>query len=141
MKKWQVKEDKNIADVMIEIFGKNEKELFQNLLTGFASIITNPKKLKEKEKFSFKMTAFTFEELVFNFVEELIYLKDTKAVIFKKGKFVFKKDTKFNLEAVLWGEKISEALPIKIDIKAITRHKFEVKKEKNKLKVIIVFDV
>jgi SHS2 domain-containing protein len=140
MKKWVIKEDKNIADILIEIYGKNEQDLFQNVLQGFTSIIVDFKKLRVKEKFSFKMTADSLTELVFNFVEELIYLKDTKGLLFKKGKFLLKQNNKLTLTAVLFGEKISDKIPIKIDIKALTRHKFRV--EKNKYyKATMVFDI
>lgn len=141
MKKWWLKEEENIADVSIEIFGKKEEDLFNNLTEAFTSIITDHKNLRSKEKFSLKMTALNLEELVFNFIEKLIYLKDTKGLLFKKGKFVFKRNKKISLTSILFGQKISDNLPIKIDIKAIARHKFEVKREKNIIKTTVVFDV
>lgn len=141
MKKWQVKDEENIADIVVEIFGKTEEDLLNNLIKAFTSIITKVDKIKEKEEYCLKITNDNFSDLVFDFVEKLIYLKDVKGLLFKKGKFVLKKNGELNLTTVLLGEKISQKLPIKVDVKAITRHKFQVKKEKDKFKATIVFDI
>jgi len=140
MKKWIVKEEKNIADVLIEAYGKNEQELFQNIVQAFTSIITDLENLKAKEKLSFKVKANEFAEIIFNFVEKLIYFKDVKALLFKRGKFVLKRNNELLLVVDLFGEKISDKMPIKIDVKALAHHKFKV--EKNKCyKTTMVFDV
>jgi len=140
MKKWVIKGEKNIADVFIEIYGKNERELFQNILQAFSSIITDLKKLKAKEKLSFKIKANDFAEIIFNFIEKLIYFKDVKALLFKRGRFILKRNNELLLTVDLLGEKISDKMPIKIDVKALTRHKFRVKKNKY-YKATIVLDV
>jgi len=141
MKKWIIKEDKNIADVFIEVYGADEEEFFQNILQAFTNIVTDLKKIKTKEKLSFKLKAENLSELVFNFVDRLIYLKDVKNLLFRKGRFLFKKNHQLLLAGELLGEKISDKLPIKIDIKALTHHKFKVKKEKKGLKATLVFDI
>lgn len=140
MKKWLIKENENIADILIEIYGKDKKEFFQNILQAFTAVITDFEKLKLKEKLSFRIKGESFSDLVFNFIEKLIYLKDVKGLLFKEGKFYFEKNNCLILKVDLLGEKISERLPVKIDIKAVTQHKFRV--EKNHIyKATIVFDI
>lgn len=141
MKKWLIKEKENIADVLVEIFGKDEKELFENLILAFSSIITEIKKIRTKVKTKLELTGESYEQLVFDFLERLIIIKDTQGLIFKKGDFILKKEKRIHLKAVLWGEKISDGIPIKVDIKAVTHHKFQVVKEKKGLKVRVVFDL
>ncbi len=138
MNKWRIVEDENIADLAIEIFGKNKKDLLKNILLAFTSLTVHIKKLKEVERLKkLQIEGETFEELIFNFIDRLIYFKDAESLLFKKGKF---KISKRKIIADLVGQKISPDLPVKIDIKALTRHKFKL--EKNKYyKITAVFDI
>lgn len=138
MKKWQIIEDENIADLAVKVFGKNEVDLLQNILLAFASLTTEIDKLKEIAKLrNLKIKGENFEEQVFNFIEKLIYLKDTKSLLFKRGEFQVLAG---EITANLFGQKITSDLPVKIDIKALTRHKFKVTKNKY-YKVFMVLDI
>ncbi len=147
MLRWRVFEDKNIADILVEVYGKNKKELFLNIVKMFSSIISDIKKIKENREWKIEVKEDKFSDLVFSFIDKLIFLKDTKGLLFKDGDFKIKQNDnkikqndKLLLTALLKGAKVTKDLPIKIDIKALTRHKFKI--EKNKYyKVIMVFDV
>jgi SHS2 domain-containing protein len=136
-KKWEMAEDKNIADVLLIVYGKTKNALLNNLLEAFGSIITEVKKINLKKEITFKIKAENFSEQIFLFIERLIYLKDTKYLIFKKGSFRFKKDS---IEANLFGQKVTN-LPIKIDIKALTKHKFKLERKNGVYHLSLVFDI
>lgn len=137
-KKWEIIEDKNIADVLVVVYGKTKTELLNNLLAAFISIITEIKKVKNlKKTITFKIEADNFSEQVFLMIEKLIYLKDTKYLVFKKGEFVYKKKL---IKATLFGQKLSN-LPIKVDIKALTKHKFNLEMKNGVYRLSLVFDV
>jgi len=138
LKKWEIIEDKNIADVLVIVYGKTKNELLNNLLNAFISIITEIKKIKKlKKTITFKIEAESFSEQVFLLIEKLIYLKDTKCLIFKKGKFFYKKKL---IKVTLFGQKLLN-LPIKIDIKALTKHKFNLEMKNGVYRLSLVFDV
>jgi len=137
-KKWEIVEEKNIADVLVIVFGKTKHDLLKNVLEAFASIITEIKEIKNlNRKVTFKVKADDFSEQIFLLIEKLIYLKDTKHLIFKKGNFCFKKNS---IEITLFGQKLIH-LPIKVDIKAITKHKFDLKRKNRTYCLSLVFDV
>ena len=136
-KKWEIIEDKNIADVLLVVYGKTKNGLFNNLLEAFSSIITESKKINLKKKVTFKIAGENFSEQVFLFIEKLIYLKDTKYLIFKKGNFRFKKNL---IKATLFGQKLAN-LPIKVDIKALTKHKFNLEMKNGVYRLSLVFDI
>ena len=136
-KKWEMAEDKSIADVLVIVYGKTKNALLNNLLEAFGSIITEVKKINLKKEITFKIKAENFSEQIFLFIERLIYLKDTKYLIFKKGSFRFKKDS---IEANLFGQKVTN-LPIKIDIKALTKHKFKLERKNGVYRLTLVFDI
>jgi len=70
--KWRVVDSKNIADINIEIYGKNEEDLFKNILQAFTEVITKIDSIKEKEELSLKITGKNLEELILNFIDQLI---------------------------------------------------------------------
>ena len=136
-KKWEIAEDKNIADVLVVVYGKTKNSLLNNLLDAFGSIITEINKINLKKEITFKIKAESFSQQIFLFIEKLIYLKDTRHLIFKKGNFCFKKNS---IDGILFGQKLTH-LPIKVDIKALTRHKFDLKRKNGTYRLSLVFDI
>lgn len=136
--KWRVVEDKNIADLYLTVFGKDKKTLLKNIVLAFADQITDLKKIQENIKEKIVINQKNFEKIVFELINRLIYLKDVKETIFKKSQFCLKKNY---LETILIGQKISDNLPLKIDIKALTYHKFKIEKKKKLLVAHLVFDI
>ena|SRR3989344_925023 len=140
--KWKIIDDKNIADIMIKVSANSEEVLFSNILEAFTEVITKISRVKAEKDISIKITGKNLSELVSNFINKLIYLKDTDFLIFRRGEFklMFTREG-YTLFALLSGQKIKKNLSIKTDIKALARHKFKVEKIRNKYKVSLVYDV
>lgn len=137
MIKWKIIEDENIADIKTEIYGKTRLDLLNNIIEAFSSIIADYEKINSINKIKLKLTGLNFEDLVFNFVEKLIFFKDTRFFLPKKGVL---KINSHSLSGFLIGGRIESGLSVKIDIKAVAHHKFKV--EKNKIwKATMVFDI
>ena len=143
MKKYKILEDVAIADIAIEAYGKNLNELFENSALAIFEESANLKNIKEKEKRSIKINAKNIEDLLYDFLSEILFLKDTYSIIFKKSKIkIQKKGKKYHLNAELYGEKIDrERHELGNDIKAITLHMFKIEKTKKGYKGMIVVDV
>ena len=143
MKKYKILEDVAIADIAIEAYGKNLEELFENSALAIFEESANLKNIKEKEKKSIKINAPNIEDLLYDFLSEILFLKDTYSIIFKKSKIkIQKKGKKYHLNAELYGEKIDrERHELGNDIKAITLHMFKIEKTKKGYKGMIVVDV
>ncbi|OGK12552.1 hypothetical protein A3C98_02030 [Candidatus Roizmanbacteria bacterium RIFCSPHIGHO2_02_FULL_37_15] len=140
--KWLVRDNQNIADILVEVYGRKEEELFENILAAFTNIITEVKKVKEEKETPIKITGKNLSTLILNFINQLIYLKDTSLLLFKWGVFNLTYTEKgYSLYSLLRGQKISKDLPIKTDIKALALHKFKVEKNSKGYKVCLVFDI
>jgi|TARA_Y100000310_G_scaffold228798_2_gene231121 SHS2 domain-containing protein len=143
MKKYKILEDVAIADIAIEAYGKNLNELFENSALAIFEESANLKNVGEKEKRSIKINASDIEDLLYDFLSEILFLKDTYSTIFKKSEVkIDKKRKKYHLNAKLFGEKIDrEKHELGNDLKAITLHMFKIEKTKTGFKDLVVVDV
>jgi len=99
------------------------------LATEETQVDLNGVKLKIKKEIELKND--TIEMLLFDFLQELIFLKDAELLLFSKIKVSVSEGKINKLKAVLEGEKIDpKKHELKVDVKAVTLHRFEVKKTK-----------
>jgi len=128
------------ADVIFEIYGKNINELFKNAAIATFDVMVRRSSISPKIKKEITLTNKSLELLLFDFIEELIFLKDSEYVVFKN--FRIKITKKYELKATLIGEKISPKKHSLItDVKAITLHKFKLKKLKDSYKATMLLDL
>jgi len=129
------------ADVMFEAYGENLNKVFENAALATFEVQCNLKKVERKVKKKIKLKNEDMEKLLFDFLEELIYLKDAKYLLFNKFKVKIDKE-KGTLTAEIKGEKIDpKKHELKTDVKAVTLHKFELKKIKEGYKVRVILDI
>jgi len=142
MKKYKILEKIATADIAFEAYGKNLNELFENSAFAVFEISANVKKISSKIKKTIKLENENVEDLLFDFLSEIIFLKDRDYIIFNKSTVKIDKNKNYKLKAEAFGEKIShEKHELKMDIKAITLHMFKVEKTKQGYKALVVVDV
>jgi SHS2 domain-containing protein len=141
--KYKILEDIAIADIAIEAYGKNLNELFEHTAFAIFEETANLKKIHDTEKKTIKLEATNQENLLFDFLSEILFLKDTYSIIFKTSKVnITEKNNNYSLTAELTGEKIDrEKHELRNDIKAITLHMFQIEKTKHGYKDLVVVDV
>ena len=131
---------RHTADLRIEIRGKDLKELFQNAGKAFFSVLTDRRKIKKNEKLEVAVTAESAEELLVNWLNELIYVFEVKKMVF--GQIKILKLSKTELSAQLKGEKFNPAKHVIIDKpKAATYHLFKIEKSQSNFTAKVVFDL
>jgi len=141
MKKFKFLENVAIADIAFEAFGKTLNEVFENSAYAFFDMTCNPKTIKQKIKktIKLKLNGEDIKDLLYNFLSELIFLKDSEQLIFSRVKVNIKNN---NLKATLYGDKInSEKQELRNDIKAVTLHMFNLEESKAGYKATIVVDI
>ena len=142
--KFRFLEEESFADSAFEAFGSSLSELFENCALAAFSEMADLSKVKKKIEKKVKIEAETAEELLFDWLAELVFLKDAEGEIFSEFKAVVKeKSGKFFLAASCSGQKISEisAENLRNDVKAVTKHYFELRKEKGRFPAKIVLDI
>ena len=139
---YELLEDIAIADIAFNATGKTLEELFESCAIAFSEISANRKKIRPKIKKEMKMESETVEDLMYNFLSELIYLKDAEQLLFSKYEIKITKSDKFQLEATAFGEKIDkEKHELKDDVKAVTMHMFEVQQVEEGWKAKVILDI
>jgi SHS2 domain-containing protein len=137
MKKYKFIDDLT-SDVMFEAYGKTLKALFENAAEALLSVICQIKKVKPRIMREVEMEADKVEELMFDWLQELIARVDVENMFFSKFQVLEISDTK--LRARIWGE---EAKPGKGEtvVKALTYYGYEFEKKKDGYRVKVAMDI
>ena len=136
-------EDVAIADIAYEAYGKNYNELFQNAAEAIFNITVDIKTLKPKIKKDIKLENEKIDDMLYDFLSEIVFLKDAEALIFCRCKVnINEKSKKFHLTSKFEGDKINpKTQKLDNDIKAITMHMFKLEKTKEGYMATIVVDI
>lgn len=136
MKKYDLIE--HTADIGLTAYGQNLAEAFSNAAYGLFSLITDLRKVRQVESRTVELQEKNPEDLLFEWLNHLIYLFDAEQLVFKECEV-----QEFNghkIKAVCHGEKVDpERHEIKLGVKAATYHQLKVDAEKNQVQVI--FDI
>jgi SHS2 domain-containing protein len=131
------------ADMKFQAFGKSLEEAFSNSAVAMFNVLTDTKLIEPKITKSITTNAPDLKSLLYNFLEELLFLIDTEFFILNSVSDlrINNMNSKYLLTAVVIGDKIDEKYSIHGDIKAITYNEMEVKEEKDYFMVQVVVDV
>jgi len=142
MKKEKFRFLEHTADIKFQAFGKDLEEAFENSAIAITKVITKEmeKKVAGKKRKKIKITGNgkDIESLLYNFLEEFLYLLDAEDFLLSEVKSIKIKDN--NLEAELLGDN-SKDYNFTNDVKAVTYNEMFVKQEKGRWVVQVVLDV
>ena len=143
--KYKFLEDVALADIAYEAYGKDLNELFENAAMAIFELSVELKTVEAKKKFEISLQHEKLDNLLYDFLSEILFLKDSKYVVFKKVKTLInedKKTKKWKLKSTLEGDTINpEKQHLENDIKAVTMHMFKLEKLKTGYKATIVVDI
>ena len=126
------------ADVKFQAFGKNAEEVFENSALALKEIICGKKKIGGIREMKVTAKGKDYEKLLYNFLEEILYLLDAENFLISKIKEI--KINRFRLKAVILGDR-AKNYKFTNSAKAITYNEMFIKKEKGKWISQVVVDV
>lgn len=127
------------ADAKFQAFGKTMEEAFANAALAMFSVMINPTDVKPKIEREVSVDGRDEKALLYNWLEELLYLLDTEGFLLSRVKKIAIK--KNMIEAVVSGDLVSNGYETHGDVKAATYNEMEIKKEKDKYTVQVVVDI
>lgn len=144
-KKFRFLPDIATADLAFEAFGKNYSELLENAAVALESSMVELSTLRSGVNKVIQLSAESPDVLLFSFLEELVFLKDAERLLFNQIKCNVRKvnSEKWTVNSELSGEKInSEKHKLGVDVKAVTKHLFEMEKRPDKtFRCLVILDI
>ena len=127
------------ADAKFRAFGKDLDDVFANSALAMFNILGDTSKVKVTKRKKIKIKSRNYERLLYDFLEEMLFLLDTENFFLHKVKKI-KINENFELEAVIVGDDYKN-YELKSDIKAITYNDMSIKKTKNGYEATVVVDI
>lgn len=123
------------ADVKFQSYGKTLAEAFSNAALALKETMTKGVKIDGKVKKKISVSGKDSESLLYNFIEEFLFLFDSEGFVLAGINKITIKDGKLICEVLGERKKISN------DVKAVTYNSMFVKKEGGKITCQVVLDV
>lgn len=130
---------KHTADAKFRSFGKDIDEVFVNSALAMFNILGETEEVKTKKKKKIKIKSRNYESLLYDFLEELIFLLDTEG-LFLHDIIEMKISEDFSLDAVVVGDHYKN-YDLKGDIKAVTYSEMEIRRVKKGYEATVVVDI
>lgn len=128
------------GDLGIRVFGKNLSDLFRHAAEALFHVITDPETILPKETRKIVVAGHGPEELLISWLNEFIYLFDTRGLLFREFEFTFLNEK--SLEALVRGEPYDENRhPIKRTVKSATYHQLQIRREKGGWEAQVILDL
>ena len=138
MKRFEILD--HTADIGLVIYGENLKALFGNAGEAFFHLITDLRKVRGRIERRIIIEGKSLDRLMVDWLSELLYLHDVENLLFKE--FEVKSVGKGGLRAIAKGEPFQkEVHVIKTEVKAVTYHRIEVRREKGHWRAQVIFDL
>ena len=137
-------EDIAIADIAFQAWGKTLEELF--ITAGDATInamIDNLEAIELKETRTFRLENDELDMLLFNFLQEFVYYKDSELLMLRAQQVqIEEKNSEYHLTAVTQGERLDrDRHEERVDVKAVTLHRFQLKKTDDGWTAMLILDI
>ncbi len=128
------------ADIGVRAHGKTLKTLFTNSALALFDVLSDTKKIKGALKKEVSIKAPNLEELLINFLSELLYFYTSREFLIKKIKI--KKLADCEIVAEIVGDDFDKRRHVlKAEVKGVTYHDFKITKAGDMYSAEIIFDV
>jgi SHS2 domain-containing protein len=126
------------ADMAFEAFGRTKEEMFENAGLAFTEIMTELKSVEPKVERSFSVEGHDDKALLFDFISELLFLKDTENLVFSEFSVKLSKGKLYcKCKGEEWDRNKHE---VKTEIKAATYNQMLIEKKNEQFRCQMVLD-
>ena len=138
-------DDIAVADMAFEAVADSAPELFTAASVPMIESLADPSTVGRTWEHEVNRRAEDLSTLLFEWLEELAYLKDAHGVVFHDATLTLNQlpgDSGWHLHGRLYGEGVDPARQtLRSDVKGVTKHLYEVKQEAARWKARVVLDV
>ncbi len=118
------------ADGKFQAFGRTMEEAFANASLALAFLMYDWSRIQPKISFPVKVRGHDLEQLLVKFLEEVIYLLETRSFLLAsvEGLRIRGDPEGASLEASFWGDHVSDKYDLYGDVKAVTYNEMRIEK-------------
>jgi SHS2 domain-containing protein len=128
------------ADIGLIVYGENLRVLYENAGEAFFHIITDLRKVRRRVEKRIDIKGESLDRLMVDWLSELLYLHDVESLLFKGFKVECAGED--GLRAIVKGEPFQEGVHvIKTEVKAVTYHRIEVRRNNGHWRAQIILDL
>ena len=138
-------DDIALADTAFEASGDSPSELFQAASRAVIEAMVNPDSVAPAWSQIFEKSDPDLPTLLFDWLCEIVYVKDAQGLVFRDVLTTVEQDPgtgAWTLDATLVGEEIDQTRhELRGDVKAVTKHLYEVRQDGTTWTARVVLDV
>jgi SHS2 domain-containing protein len=128
------------ADVGIIAYGNTREEAFANIACGMFTLLAESDNVAPKKSIDIEVTGYNQDELLVNFLSELLYHCSTRKMLFNKVTILELTSTLIRAKA--YGEKYTPGKhQLLQEIKTVTYHQLRIENTGCGWQIRIIFDV
>ncbi|MEM4767794.1 MAG: archease [Saccharolobus sp.] len=129
------------ADIGIRAYGRSLEEAFANAALAVFEIMTDTSKVEQKEYREIYINGYDLENLLYKWIEELLYYYDSELMLFSKFDIKIDKESAI-LEGFAWGERFNSLKHERRTlVKAMTYHELSIHKNDHMYVITFVVDI
>jgi len=131
-----------VADCAVEIEGDDLDDLFATAARALAEVMVDPATVPATVERSLELTAPSLDLLLYDWLSELIYVKDSEQLVFPGVEVHVTEGSPSRLTARLAGGPIDRATTaLRADAKAVTFHQFALEPRARGWRARVVIDI
>jgi len=134
-----------LADIAFVARGDSLPVMFESAARALTEVMVDRRTVVGRVERTIHVTSPTVDRLLYDFLTELIVIKDVDSLLFKEFKVSILPGKEKRLTCEMWGEEIDRGRhALRNDVKAVTMHMFGVKKpdeERGRWEATVVLDI
>jgi SHS2 domain-containing protein len=129
-----------LADIAFEVDSASLRGIFEASGRALSDVMVDRRTLEPRLTRQLRLEAEDSDRLLYNFLTEIIVLKDVDSLLFKRFHVEMLGDS--SLVATVDGERIDRKRHrLRNDVKAVTMHMFGIRREGKRWKATVVLDI
>lgn len=136
------------ADVLVRAYGRTFEEALCNIAIGMFEIMTDTSGIESKVSVKLQVCGYDLENLVYRWLEELLYYHDAYNYVFSKFEIESIKETVIDNEKSICIEALARGEPFdrlkhepRTVVKAVTYHQMRIARDGERWVIEVVFDI
>ena len=133
-----------LADIAFEAWGRDLEETFRSAADATMNVMVEDlDSIQPEEKREISIEHDALDLLLFNFLQEFIYYKDAEQLLLRVSEIIIQKNNShYTLKTTALGEKIDPVCHrMRVDVKAVTLHRFSLEETNNGWKALVILDI